>query len=551
MHSASPSRPLGFWIVLLCAVAVGVLSAAPYIAQTFSPAYRSLTVIRDKDYANYYSRLERALSGYHSEAGNGITTIGSGIEGMQTAGMESAVAFLFGWTGLPAPSLSVLVTAILAPLLFLLFFTLFRTMAFPDRWSLGMTVLLFFVMFHGLTRVMHPGWSFVPAVAALAAFFVFLKRPSVLWVFAAGILLGLLPYLYFWSWTFVWAAAGSVALLDLCALGRKSIIVRHWPKMLGLGLIVAVFSLPFVLETAALMHNSLYPEVAVRASFLYERSPESWPRTVLLLVTTLSFLSLFPRYGKEYSYRFTAGALLGILIAMHQNIFHNRILMFSSHFYPHLLIAVTIAGAWVLLHRAPLVQRVIVAGIAAVFLAAGVYDYAFAHRFFIPQPWDFRYQHLTEPIALLKNNTGATVLTDADTGRVLTSWDPVGIVYTHHVRFLFISDAAMAERYCVVELFSPVSPVPHRALYIEYNHVLDSPAMREREKNLVSEACGRVRARPEEYLKKYEVTHVLWNQKERPEWVIESRKKAFGLSEQASGSGWVLWTISPLPAGEG
>ncbi len=509
-----------------------------------SPAYRGLTVIRDKDYANYYSRLERALSGYHSEAGNGITTIGSGIGGMQTAGMESAVAFVFGWTGLPAPSLSVLVTAVLTPLLFLLFFALFRAMEFPDRWSLGMTLILFFVMFHGLTRVMHPGWSFVPSITALALFVAFLKRPSFHFLLGAGIFLGVLPYLYFWSWTFVWAAAGSIALLDLCALGRRSVIVLHWPKMLGLGLIVSALSMPFVLQTASLMQSPLYAEVAVRASFLYERTPESWPRTILLLVLNAAFASLFPRYSKEWSYRFAAGTLLGILIAMHQNVLHNRILMFSSHFYPHLLIAVTIAGAWVLLHHAPIVQRVIAAGIATVFLAAGVYDYAFAHRFFIPQPSDFRYQHLLEPITLLTNNTGATVLTDADTGRALTSWDPVGIVYTHHVRFLFISDADMAERYCVAELFNPAPPTSHRALYIEYNHVLDSAAMREREKNLVDEACRRVRSNPKEYLKKYAVTHILWNQKERPQWVMKGKEKQLGFSQQASGSGWVMYGVA-------
>lgn len=98
----------------------------------------------------------------------------------------------------------------------------------------------------------------------------------------------------------------------------------------------------------------------------------------------------------------------------------------------------------------------------------------------------------------------------------------------------------MAERFCVTELFTPV-PDPFRALYIEYNHVLDSPEMRLRERSLVTEACDRVKKNPMEYLEKYGVSHVLWNSIERPDWVVPDDRLPF--VPIASGTGWTLWSV--------
>lgn len=529
-----------FAVLVACAaVWVGFLTILPYVVHTFHPAYAGLTVTRDKDYGNYYSRLQRALDGYPEEAANAITAAGSGIKGMQTAGVEQFVGTVFGWTGISAAPLAVILTAIFTAMLFGLFVWLFREIGFDERWSLGMTVVLFAVMGHVLSRMPHPGWSFLPAIGSLIAFIRLWRRPGFNAALLAGLLLGVLPFLYFWHWTFVWAAVGCVVLFALGARPEDRLLVRHpWTSLL-LAAVTLVVALPFLLKTAALMADPLYPEVAVRASFLYERTPESWPRTILLIVQFITLASLWKTYRTDRSYLLALGMLGGIVLAMHQNVLHAKILMFASHFYPQLLLATIVAGAWVLTRQTDLVRRAVVAGIAAVFLLAGAWDYAFMHAFFVPSERDFREQHLLGPIALLRDAPPTTVLTDATTGRTLTAWTRHGIVYTTHARFLFISDAEMAERFCVTELFTPV-PDPFRSLYIEYNHVLDSPEMRLRERSLVTEACDRVKKNPTEYLEKYGVTHVLWNAIERPDWVVPEE---FPLEHVASGTGWTLWMV--------
>jgi len=187
-------------LLILCAVILGAVSVLPYALHTFSPEYRpGFTVIRDKDYGNYYSRLERVLTGHPDEADNGITPIGSGIEGMQGGGMEILVATLFGWMRLPAPTLSVVVTGILTPVLFLLFFALFVAL------------------------------GFVPAIGALIVFLLFWKKPRAGTALLAGVLLGILPYLYFFSWCYVWAIVAMAVLISFIGDRRGDAMTRRFP----------------------------------------------------------------------------------------------------------------------------------------------------------------------------------------------------------------------------------------------------------------------------------------------------------------------------------
>lgn len=533
-----PARSRFFTLVLLCAVCAGFLSALPYVEHVFSPQFRGLTVERDKDYANYDSRLERALRGYPAEASNAITPIGSGIEGLQVAGVEEVMGTLFSWTHLNGPTASVVITAILTPILFVLFYLLFTSLCFPPGWALSMTLLLFGIMFHGLTRVVHPGWSFLPTVGSLLAFFLLFQKPTPLRLLWSIALLGVMPYLYFWSWTFSWAVCGSAVLLSLFSSPAINLPRRSPLFFVLLTVGVLLLAIPFVLQTLSLFGNALYPEVSIRASFLTQRTPESWIRTVLLLLQLAALASLWKQFRTDWSYIAVLSFLLGITLALHQNVLDDRVLMFASHYYPHLLIATTICGAWVLLRRVWMPVRLLVAGIACVFLAAGAYDYAFAQAFFVPRASDFRDQHLIDAVAYLQGQGRATVLTDADTGRVVTSWTDDGIVYTTHARFLFISDADLVERYCVSELFGPQPPVG-RVLDYEYNRILQSAAYQAYQKKLVTTICARVQNDPIRYLQKYKVDFVLWNADQRPAWVVSAT--ALHLVPERSGSGWTLW----------
>src|SRR3989338_8637496 len=201
--------------VLGWAITIGAISLVPYLLHPFSPKWNGLIVIRDKDYGNYYSRLERALSGHLAETSNAMTPVGSGIEGVQSSGMEQVVGLLLGWTGLPAPMVAVILMPLLAAGLFLLFYKLFLRMEFPPNSALAMTLVLFAVLFHVFTRHVQPGWSFLIAISALLATWHCWRTPSVLKAILAGILLGALPYIYFWHWTFAWA---SVAVFTALAL---------------------------------------------------------------------------------------------------------------------------------------------------------------------------------------------------------------------------------------------------------------------------------------------------------------------------------------------
>lgn len=527
--------------VCFFAVIAGFLSVLPYLLHTMNPAFEGLTIMRDKDYANYDSRLQRVLVGHPEEASNAITPIGSGIDGLQVAGVEQVVGVLFGWIPVDAPTLSVIVTGVLTPILFVLFYLLFTTLCFSNRWALGMTLVLFSVMFHGLTRVVHPGWSFVPTIAALLAFFLFFRKPSVTHLLLGIFLLGLMPYIYFWSWTWSWAVVGSFVLLSLFS-GPDINLLRRSPVftvLLALGILL--LAVPFALQTISLFGNAIYPEVSIRASFLHQRFPESPIRSAILLCQLVALFSLYKSYRSDWTYTAVLSFLMGITLAMHQNVLHERVLMFASHYYPHLLISTTICGAWVLVRKVWMPARIAVAGIAAVFLLAGVSDYFFAHAFFVPKPEDFRDQHLASAIASLKDQPRQTVLTDADTGRIVTAWTDHGIVYTTHARFLFISDADLVERYCVAEIANP-HPEENRVLDFEYNRILQSDDYQTYQHQLITETCARVKADPLTYFRKYDVALFLWNKDQRPMWNVDALR--LGLEKVSTGDEWVLWRVT-------
>lgn len=557
---SSPSLTRQRQIVLLLAMVFALLAIFPYVLHTFHPSFQGFTVIRDKDFGNYYSRFERALTGHPEEAGNGITPVGSGITGMQDAGMEAAIGTPLSWTGLSAPPLAIIISAMLTGVSFFLFYSLFLLLGYSHRLSLLVSSTYYFVLLHVVSRVVHPGWSLVLVLLSLLSFIRFLQAPTLLRAIVAGLLLALLPYVYFWAWTYVWAVCFFAALFFAFTSADDGIRKR----VLRLSPIVAVLlllSLPVVWRVLFTLKGPLGEEVFLRSDFLDTRGVESPIRSVLILVQALLVFSLFPRYKRDSRYVWVLACLFGIVAAMHQNVLHGKLLMFSSHFYPFLMISTLIAGCFALSmprgkHPAPhqvnmslngsamlrafSLRDVLILFITLLFLAGAAVDYLPGYKFFVPTFPNFSDQHLLPAIAVLQGGERETVLTDMTTGRVVTAWTDSGIVYTTHSRFLFISDADMAERYCVSTLFSPTFPEAHRALYMEYNAILDSKEMRDRERALVSEACTRVRKAPLEYLRKYGITHVLWNSEGQPDWKMKMYPE-LRLDIQTSGTGFTLY----------
>ncbi len=557
---SSPSLTRQRQIVLLFAMIFTLLAIVPYVLHTFHPSFQGFTVIRDKDFGNYYSRFERALTGHPEEAGNGITPVGSGITGMQDAGMEAAVGTLLSWTGLSAPPLAVIISAVLTGVSFFLFYSLFLLLGFSYRLSLLVSSTYYFVLLHVVSRVIHPGWSLVLTLLALLSFIDFSRRPTVARATVSGLLLALLPYVYFWSWTYVWAVCFFGALL-ITFTSADDGIRKRFLRLLPIVAVLLLLSLPVVWRVLFTLKGPLGEEVFMRSDFVNTRGVESPIRSVLLLLQALLMLSLFPRFKHEMRYAWVLAFLFGIVAAMHQNVLHGKLLMFSSHFYPFLMISTLIAGCFALsmrrgkhpahhqenivLNRSAMLRAfslrdALILFITLLFLSGAAVDYLPGYKFFVPTSPNFSDQHLLPAIAVLQGGERETVLTDMTTGRVVTAWTDSGIVYTTHSRFLFISDADMAERYCVSYLFSPQSPDPHRSLYMEYNPILSSKRMRDRENALVTEACSRVRKNAAQYLEKYGVAHVLWNSDGQPDWDLKQYPK-LRLYIQTSGTGFVLY----------
>ena len=101
-----------------------------------------------------------------------------------------------------------------------------------------------------------------------------------------------------------------------------------------------------------------------------------------------------------------------------------------------------------------------------------------------------------------------------------------------------ISDQEYAERYCLSEIFNPQGP--------DF-HWLGSEVVETQEPTLIDARarqfqidCQPVLHDPRSFLRFYNVTMVLWNEKLRPDWQIDPLL----VKKIEQGEGWSLWGVT-------
>jgi hypothetical protein len=194
-------------------------------------------------------------------------------------------------------------------------------------------------------------------------------------------------------------------------------------------------------------------------------------------------------------------------------------------------------AAWALAHRSPQILRIGIAGIAAIFLLAGAWDYRVAWVLPTAPRHHLDLQHLAPVLAILRDGKRETVLTDYRSAQMVTNWTDDDTVFTPYVRHLLVSNEEFAERYCLSELPSPTGP-DIRWIASEAAHVYAREFLPQREREFGT-VCRRLFGDPAGALERYGVDLLLWNQRERPNWEIDA-----GLFEKVTaGEEWSLWRM--------
>lgn len=192
----------------------------------------------------------------------------------------------------------------------------------------------------------NPAMIYIPLFAFLAAFWLFYRKRQYRWGVASAILLGLNFYIYFYSWTYLYAFGGLLAFLFL--------LRGNWREAVRIGSVFAgalLVAIPYGINLYRASQYATFAEVSVRMGIVQTHAPLFVGLTVLIALGF--FLALFPREDAEKRL-FWFALLLAPFVTLNQQILTGKEMQAAHyHWYFHKPIAVLflIVTAFYLLGR--------------------------------------------------------------------------------------------------------------------------------------------------------------------------------------------------------
>lgn len=525
------------FIHLFVVFVLGLSFSLPHVLFSLRATEPELMKITTTDDGHYLARVKAALLRRTSEVRNGVTGGHPPVDGSAPALVELIVGTAFSWTTLKAPQVMFLLTVLLTPWIFLLLLNLLRSFV-PWSTALFGSLLYVTVFLSALQKPVNMSLSLPISIATILLLWKNWQRPNVWSTMLTGILLGALPSVYFWSWTYIWSLFGWLLILHCVCSPPSPLKTKRTKALLVSGIIAGIVSFPFFIDLLSSFHSGgIFTETAFRSTIIHSRGIESVPRAILLGLLVFSSIILARKTKHDIErWLLPLAAILGIATAMYQNLIHGIIFSFSSHFYPFVCLSSLMVGVWA--WSIPSLPRArIVTGLAGIFLILGLWDFRSVWSVFAGNYYVRDIAHLRPAIEILDDGHRNTVLSDKVSSHMVTSWTDDDVVFTAYVKHMLVSDREYVERYCLSEAFSKSGPD------LQW---LASEVVETKQEELIAAKkieftsyCNPVLMSPLQFLKKYDVHFLLWNERLRPDFGAKMRF----FSAVKKGNGWSLWQL--------
>ncbi|MBT3293364.1 hypothetical protein HN512_02470 [Candidatus Peregrinibacteria bacterium] len=528
------------WVlsVVIFSISLGFLVSVPHLLHIVDDRYQGIPVHLNSDEDLYLARVQAVLCCGSDQVGNAIAG-GNTIQPLQAGIIEKAYGTFFRPFFYRASSIFTLMDFVIPMLLFLSIVWFCRASGFSRKQSFIAAALFSFLELYNLGRPIHQRVSFLLVILSMISIVVSLNK-SVAWSIVAGIILGTLIGVYFWSFTAAWC---FLAIATAWFLYKKD-----WRKLFSLSIAAGVglvFAAPHLWDIYTLSQNSLYPEAYFRSGIGKSRTPESWAWSILFLGMSMGALAnLFGTYKK---YIFINLTIICSFVLLNQHLIHGTRFLFASHYLFTLVFSAVLA--LVLFWKEKGIFNRIAFLSSLVFLCGIAID----GRSIISQ-WrldeeDFSQQHLSGVLKILDQIDQSVILSDPSTSAFLASNTKHDVLYTPYLQHELRSHIEIAERFCMTQFAIPIEnrtykdrkPLVYGAAYDGISSSSEEERVRAQEIALVDSVCEEMDESLFEFIDSYDVQYVLHDKKRYPEWDILSTDLNLNIIDRSDE--WILYEV--------
>jgi len=526
------------WAILFALLAAIIISYPQiYFRYDHQDTYRGIDIsLLTGDEYYYWSRIQEVRDGYPSAA-NPLFREAKDGPYSQPPLAEILIAYLGKLFFLDLNNTVLLTKFLLSFLLFLAIYSFVYLLFKEKLTAAACSAMIFFGItllsrygpeaeFLWFSRMLHPLVSSLFFFVFLSLFWLFLEKK--IWYFGilAGLLLGLSFYIYFYTWTFLYTFSGILILI--------SIFQKDWRKIKKIILVLLLSLLvasPYFINLYQTMAYPGYLEFQQRVGLVENRTPALG---YLVPGVLAIFLFFFPREHRG-RYFFSLALVITPLIVINQQLITGKILH-PSHWHGSYNRFLAIIFLMVIfLNMSKRLKKVLAILIIVVSFYTGFMiqngSYAKYEDSFIKGQ---RYGPILE--WLNKNvEKEEVVLADYDLSRYIPIYTTLNVAYDggYAVWYLSIPKERLLDNEFLIYKLEGLRPEDAEGVFFQdrallsfrirgfyYQEKMGSPEAIPDEALL--ELASKYRAfyeqSLEEYLRKYQVKYVIWDQKTHPKW---------------------------------